>query len=167
MSKIVELTTGNTAICQPMYPEEEIELLNPFLYVGTPLPYEDGELGGLFTHWILNRVPYGYTQGVLKDWARCLKANALLYVIVPSFEWLAREVLQERMSPYVRPLLFGTQKDEYSTGMNALTMYELRLLFDEAGLKTVKARVGKMDIEIGDEIFEIEQHQIVGVKNEN
>ena len=164
MSKIVELTTSSKPMCQEVYPNDEIELLNPFGYVGKPLPYEDEKLGGLFAYFILNRLPYVYTQSAMKDWARCLKPGALLHVLMPSLEWLCRAFLQENVEPHVKPLLFGTQVDEKNIGMNALKMTELRDLFEIAGLEVRKAQVSIVTIEVGEEQFEAEQHYVAGVK---
>jgi predicted SAM-dependent methyltransferase len=153
-------------MCQEIYPDDEIELLNPFDYVGKPLPYKDGELDGLFAYFILNRLPYVYTQSAIKDWARCLKEGALLHVLVPSLEWICRAFLQESVEPHVKPLLFGTQTDEKNIGMNALKMIELRDLFEIAGLSVRQAKVSIVVIEVGEEQFEAQQHYVAGVKNE-
>ena len=166
MSRIVELTTASKPVCTETYPGRKIELLNPFDYIGKPLPYKDGELGGLFAYFILNRIPYVYTQTAIKDWARCLEPGGILHVLVPSLEWMARALLQEKVEPHVKPLLFGTQVDEKNVGLNALKMIELRDLFDLAGLDVVKATVGKVSIEVGEEQYEAEQHYVAGVKSE-
>ena len=166
MSKIVELTTASKPMCAETYPDRKIELLNPFDYIGKPLPYEDGKLGGLFAYFILNRLPYVYTQTAMRDWARCLEPGAILHVLVPSLEWMVRALLQEKVEPHVKPLLFGTQVDEKNIGLNALKMTELRDLFDIAGLSVIKATVGKVVVEVGEKQFEAEQHYVAGVKNE-
>ena len=166
MSKVVELTVASTPVCADTYPDTEIELLDPFNYVGRPLPYKDGELGGLFAYFILNRIPYVYTVTAVKDWARCLKPGAILHVIVPSLEWICRALLQEEVEPHVKPLLFGTQVDERNIGMNGLKMIDLRNYFGVAKLSVVKAKVSKVVVEVGEEQFEAEQHYVAGVKNE-
>ncbi|KKK81579.1 hypothetical protein LCGC14_2812010, partial [marine sediment metagenome] len=51
--KVVELTVADKPLCEELYPDTEIELRNPYNYVGAKLPYEDGELDGIFTHFIL------------------------------------------------------------------------------------------------------------------
>ena len=88
-------------------------------------------------------------------------------MLVPSLEWLARALLQETVEPHVKPLLFGTQVDEKNIGMNALKMIELRDLFDIAGLNVLKATVGRVTIEVGEDTYEAEQHYVAGVKLEN
>jgi predicted SAM-dependent methyltransferase len=165
MPKIVELTSYSEGqkFCQDTYPNEEIIQLNPFEYVGIPLPYKDCTLGGIFAYWVLNRIPYRFTAGVVHDYARCLRPGAILHVFVPSAEWLARQLLQDKMKPHVRPLLFGTQEGMYDVGMNALRMADLRDYFDLAGLRAVKARMSIVSIQVGEETFEAEQHYVAGV----
>ena len=165
--KIVELTTAKTPMCTEVYPDTKIILLDPFNFVGKPLPYKNGELDGLFAYFILNRLPYAYTRTVIEDWARCLKVGALLHVLTPSLEWICKALLQENVEPHVKPLLFGTQTNERNVGMNGLKMIELRDFFDVAGLSVIKATVSKVGVEVGEEIYEAEQHYVVGVKNEN
>ena len=163
MSKVVELTTASVAMCAETYPDVEIELLDPFNYIGKPLPYKDGELGGLFAYFILNRIPYAYALTAVKDWARCLEPGAILHVLVPSLEWICRALLQEKVEPHVKPLLFGTQVDERNIGLNGLKMIDLRDYFGVAGLSVIKASVGEVSIEVGEEIYKAEQHYVAGV----
>ena len=59
--KVVELTVGKEPLCKELYPDTEIELRNPYNYVGTELPYEDGELDGIFTYFILTNIAYRHT----------------------------------------------------------------------------------------------------------
>lgn len=164
--KIVELTVEKSSLAGQLYPNTEIELRNPYNYIGAKLPYEDGELDGIFTHFILTNIAYKRTQAVVNDWARCLRPSGLLHIIVPSFEWLARAVLQEQIPLSVRPLLFGVQHDQHHIAMNALTMLDLRVLSRQAGLTVIKARVQIFHVQIGDDMLEAEQHYVVGEKNE-
>ena len=165
MPKVVELTTHDQvlSLCLQVYPDDKIQLVNPLDYIGTPLPFKDCTLRGIFAHYILNRIPYGYTKFAVADWVRCLRPGSMLHVIVPSLEWLARAVLQDRLEPHVKPLLFGLQTDEHNVGMNALRMTDLRDIFDRAGLRSVKARTQIVSIEVGEEIYEAEQHYVAGV----
>ncbi len=165
-SKVIELTTGTEPLCTELYPDIEIELRNPYNYVGAKLPYEDGELDGIFTHFILTNIAYRRTQQVVDDWARCLKPGGLLHILVPSFEWLMRAALQEEIPMHVRPLLFGTQHDQHHIAMNALTMLDLRVLLRQAGLTVIKARQKIFHVQFGDDSLEAEQHYVVGEKNE-
>jgi predicted SAM-dependent methyltransferase len=165
-TKVVELTVGKEGLARQLYPDGEIELRNPYNYVGAKLPYEDGELDGIFTHFILTNIAYRHTQMVVDDWARCLKTGGLLHVIVPSFEWLMRAAREEVIPLHVRPLLFGTQHSQHHMAMNALTMLDLRVLFRQAGLTVIKARVQVFQVQISDESFQAEQHYVVGEKNE-
>ena len=164
--RIVELTVEKNTLAEQLYPDIEIELRNPYNYVGAELPYEDGELDGIFTHFILTNVAYRRTQAVVNDWVRCLRPGGLLHVLVPSFEWLAKAILQEQIPLHVRPLLFGTQHSQHHIAMNALTMLDLRVLFRQAGLTVIKARVKIFQVQIGDETLDAEQIYIAGEKNE-
>lgn len=164
MLKVIELTTGEPKVAQPAYPDETIEAINPYNYMNDPLPLEDGSVDGMFATHVLNHIPYRACKEVLYDWSRVMKPDGLLHVIVPSFEWLARQVLQEDIKPHIRPLLFGMQTDEFSIGLNALTMLELRRLMQMADFRVIKARVGSVDVVVGDDTHLAEQHYVVGTK---
>jgi hypothetical protein len=164
MSKVIELAVSGEGVAQAAYPDDEVETINPYLYLNDPLPLEDGSVDGMFATHVLNHIPYQACQAVLLDWSRVMKPKGLLHVIVPSFEWLARSVLQEEIKPHIRPLLFGMQTDEYSIGLNALTMLELRRLMQMADFRVIKARVGSVSIAVGDTEHLAEQHYVVGTK---
>jgi hypothetical protein len=164
LSKVIEFTAGKGGVAQPLYPDKEIEIVNPYLYLNDPLPFEDESVEGLFASWVLNHIPYNALLSVLAEWARVVEPEGMMHIIVPSFEWLAKSVLQEEIQPHIRPLLFGMQTDEYSIGLNALTMLELRRIMQMIGFRVIKARVGSVDIEVGDDRYLAEQHYVVGIK---
>ena len=162
MSRVIELTDGiEPTIAADFYPDDEIEEYNPFV-IREPLPYNDGELKGIFAHYILQKFHWRQTIGVVKDWGRCLEEDGLLHIIVPSRRWIARNMLQENIEPHVAPLLFG----EYDMPTRSLlSVSDLRAMIDNAGLACIKAKIGLVKMKINDEEFEAEQIYVVGQKS--
>jgi hypothetical protein len=165
MSKVLELSTDNIIISQDFYPDDEVVLFNPLtLDPGEPLPIDDGSVKGIFANFMLNKISWRWAQPTLDDWARCLEDEAILHVIVPSMRWISKQFWQEELPPHVKPMLFGEQTSEFDIGRNAFTMLELRIMFDLAGLAVIKAKVGAVDMLIGDDEYQAEQLYVAGIK---
>lgn len=162
MSKVIELTDGiEPTMAEQFYPDDKVEIYNPFV-LREPLPYNDGELKGIFAHYILQKFHWRQTISVVKDWGRCLEEDGLLHIIVPSRRWIARNMLQESIEPHVAPLLYG----EYDIPVRSLlSVTDLRAMIDFAGLACVKAKVGTVVMEIDGEQYKAEQLYVVGQKS--
>lgn len=164
MSKVLELSIDGVSACGDVYSDHEVVLHNPFEGSPVELPFEDGEFIGVFAHFILQRVSWRDTALAMIEWARVVQDEGLVHVIVPSGNWLARNMLQDRVEPHVRMLLFGDHGSQYGIHMNALNATDLRVFFDHAGLGVVKARIGGCEVMVGEKSYEAEQIYVAGVK---
>ena len=169
MSKILELSTYSYKTSEDIYPNEDIILYNPLHNDPVvPLPFKDGEFQGIWMHHFFHKVSWRWAGPFLVDCVRVLAdtEDALLHIIVPSIKWISKQFWQEKLEPHVKPMLFGEQTSEFDTARNAFTMLELRIMFDQAGLAVIKAKVGSMEIQVEDETYQAEQLYVAGVKNE-
>ena len=155
MSKVLEFDEKDEALCQGMYPDDEI------IFQDTKEPewwFVPGTYKGIFSHFNLTKTPFTVEQQIIDYWANALEPNGLLHVFVPSWEYLCRMALQELIEPWVKPMMLDAH--------NQFTMRSLRILFNRAGLKVLKAKTGEGHIiKYGGEIV-LEQHYVVGVKHE-
>jgi hypothetical protein len=119
-----------------------------------PLPFKDGEFQAVWMHHFYHKISWRWAGPFLVECVRVLadKDDALLHIFVPSIRWLAKQ--------------FGEQSSEFDVGRNAFSMQELRIMFDQAGLAVIKAKVGAMDIQVEEETYQAEQLYVAGVKNE-
>ena len=119
-------------------------------------------------HHFFHKVSWRWAGPFLVECVRVLapESDALLHVIVPSIKWLSKQFWQEKLEPHVKPMLFGEQTTAFDTAKNAFTMLELRIMFDQAGLAVIKAKVGVMEIQVEEETYQAEQLYVAGVKNE-
>jgi hypothetical protein len=133
-----------------------------------PLPFKDGEFQAVWMHHFYHKISWRWAGPFLVECVRVLadKDDALLHIFVPSIRWLAKQFWQETLEPHVKPMLFGEQSSEFDVGRNAFSMQELRIMFDQAGLAVIKAKVGAMDIQVEEETYQAEQLYVAGVKNE-
>ena len=73
-------------------------------------------------------------------------------------------MLQERIEPHVAPLLFCDAENYAHRSIFSIT--DLRAMIDHANLACIKAKIGTVTTQIGEEQYEAEQLYIVGRKSE-
>lgn len=122
---------------------------------------------GVFASHVLEHFSYWKTEYVLKGWIALLKDGGALHVVVPSWEWTARQVLSETPSPAVYGHSFAGHVNQWDVHLTMFTMRRLRHLFEKLGLSVTNARTGPYQIMFLEKIFEAEQHYICGVKTQN
>lgn len=134
------------------------------LYMALPEELR-GKLDGVFASHVLEHFSYWDTERVLTNWKDCLREGGELHVVVPSWEWAAREVLSEKPSPALLGHSFAGQVNTWDVHLCMFTMRNLRRIFEKIGLSVIRARTGEYSLAIGhpDNIHKAEQHYIVGV----
>ena len=168
MSKILELSTYEYKTCEEIYKDKDVILYNPMHNDDiVPLPFGDGEFNGVWMHHFFHKISWRWAGPFLEECVRVLadEDDAVVHVIVPSIKWISKQFWQEKLDPHVKPLLFGEQTSDFDIGRNSFTMLELRIMFDQVGLAVIKAKVGAMEIQVEDEVYQAEQLYVAGVKN--
>ena len=168
MSKVLELSSLTYRTCKDFYKDSDIILYNPLHNDDIlKLPFKDGTFDGIWMHHFFHYISWRHAGPFLTECVRVLadKDDALLHVIVPSIKWISKQFWQEKLDPHVKPILFGEQTSGSDVARNAFTMLELRIMFDQAGLAVIKAKVGAMDIQVEDKSYQAEQLYVAGVKN--
>lgn len=124
----------------------------------------DGKFDVIFASHVLEHFPYWDTIRVLTAWKKALVSGGELHIVVPSWEWAARQVLMDNPSPALFPHSFAGIVNEWDVHKVMFTMRSLRMLFDKIELNTIFARTGKYKILVSGKEVESEQHYIIGVK---
>lgn len=132
------------------------------LYETLPEEYR-GNLDGVFASHVLEHFSYYRTVPVLENWKKCLKEGGQLHVLVPSWEWAAREVLSENPSPALLGHSFAGQVNQWDVHYMMFTMRNLRRLFEKVGLSVIRARTGEYVLNTTAGLQKAEQHYIVGI----
>ena len=88
---------------------------------------------------VLEHIPRIKVPSTFKNIHKTVKNMGELWVLVPSMEWAAREIVEGRHSLAVEANVFGSQMDDYQYHKCSFTLSALRHLFDEAGLLVKKA----------------------------
>lgn len=128
------------------------------------LPSELTDLDGIFASHVLEHFSYWESENVLKHWASRIKDGGSLHVVVPSWEWSAREVLSENPSPVIFGHSFAGNVNEWDVHKCMFTMRYLRRLFEKIGLNVVIAKTGVYHVHYNNVNYPAEQHYICGIK---
>lgn len=123
-----------------------------------------GQFDGVFASHVLEHFSYWRTENVLEGWANCLKPGGELHIVVPSWEWTARQVLSENPSPALFGHSFAGHVNAWDVHLCMFTMRRLRFLFDKLDLSVTNARTGLYKIHFRGVLYDAEQHYICGVK---
>jgi len=75
-------------------------------------------------------------------------------------------LLQEKVEPHVKPMLFGAQDKKWNINKNVFSLLDLRILMETAGLGIVKAKIGRVEMVVDDKTYEAEQLYVAGMKSE-
>jgi predicted SAM-dependent methyltransferase len=119
---------------------------------------------GLFASHVLEHFSYWDAENVLQGWADAVKVDGMVHVLVPSWEWAAREVLSDNPSPALHGHSFAGNVNEWDVHKNMFTMRKLRALFERVGLQVTRAKTGVYHIQFQGNVYPAEQHYVCGVK---
>jgi len=113
---------------------------------------------------VLEHFPYYRTIDVLTRWKDALIKDGKLIIIVPSWEWSARQVLSETPSKAIWGHTFAGQTNEWDVHRAMFKLSHLRVILEKIGMNVIEARTSKYTLMVGNERVEAEQHEIIGVK---
>lgn len=113
---------------------------------------------------VLEHFPYYNVVDVMQRWANALVVGGELHILVPSWEWSARQVLSENPSPALFGHTFAGQTTEWDLHRCMFTMRRLRAVFEKVGLHVITARTGEYTLMINKQEQKADQHYAVGIK---
>lgn len=168
--QVLDLVRGNKiSLVQTVYSGEEYEITEhcPFEQDNpTVLPFDDCSFDGVFSYAVLNAYSWRDSVAVVKDWARVLKPEGVLHILVPSQRWLGKLMMQHTVQPQMRPLLFGDQTDYAgSASLSSYTLLDLRVHIEASGLRLVVAKTGQYTVDMAGQRYDAEQLYVAGVKD--
>ncbi len=99
----------------------------------------------------------------LKNLRSLLKQGGLIFVIVPSLEWCARELLKDSPSPVVLACIYGTgnSTQAHRTGF---TLSFLRSVLGMAGFRTRHANSEPFTVRLGEKDYQAVQNFVVAFR---
>jgi len=109
--------------------EEWVDIVHDLAKI--PYPFSTGEIEHLVALRCLEHIPYHEIVGVISEWARLIKQNGILQVIVPDFikivdDYKAGMYDDELAMVYI----YGGQHDEFDFHKCGFTMRILKKIFE-------------------------------------
>ena len=123
-----------------------------------------GKYDVVFASHVLEHFPWFESVNVMKEWASALKPGGELHVLVPSLDWIAKQLVSETPSRGTIPLLFGGITTQWDAHLAGFTMRTLRATFEAAGLRARRAASLPLQIMAMGTIVEVQQLYVMGVK---
>ena len=131
------------------------------------LPFLDETFDVVFNSHIFEHIPFQCQYLVMGDWARVVKPGGVVHTVVPSWEWVAKEVLKspEKRTPLLKWMAFAGQVNEFDVHYNMFTKDMLEEIYAVVGL-TVRTSSSRRQVFAvgGRHKVNLEENFIVGVK---
>ncbi len=162
--KVLALGKGAAELAEnTLWPGADVHAPDWNIY--SPPKNHNGKYARILASFVLQRVANLVVVDTLKKWRAVLRAGGELHVHVPSVEWFAREILNpQQPSPFALQHLFGLQVDEDTFHLSAFSLGRLRKDMNKAGLAVEFARVYPYQISVGGQVYQAEQHHVMGVR---
>lgn len=130
------------------------------------LPFEDESFDVVFNSHVFEHMPYRADLRIMRDWVRVLKVGGSMHTIVPSWEWVAREVLKspDKRSPAIRGMAFAGQVDEWDVHYNMFTLDMLEDIYKRSGLTVRTCAERKNVVTVHGQSHRTAENFIVGLR---
>ncbi len=133
--------------------------------ITTELPAElHGQFDIVYASHVLEHIDRNKIIPTLVNISRALKNLGEMWVIVPSLEWGAQEVLKGSQSPALQGLIFGGQNNSWDYHRTGFTLASLRTLFEIVGLVIRKAYQSPFKIGMDAEEYVCIQNIVIGAR---
>lgn len=167
---VLEIGANIKPQAQHVFPDAKVVIMDidkklkpDILMDAGKMNYTD-KFDAIFASHVLEHFPYWDTLRVLNLWKKAIVSGGQLHIVVPSWEWTARQVLSEQPAMALFPHSFAGIVNEWDVHKAMFTMRSLRMLFDKIELDTIYARTGKYVLLVNGKEAEAEQHYIIGRK---
>jgi len=87
-----------------------------------------------------------------------------VWIITPSLEWTANEVINKRDGAHVQAMLFGSQENEYQTHRCGFTLQSLRQMVEICGLIVRKAYQSPFTVIVNGAEYACIQNIVIGAR---
>ena len=134
--------------------------------VDNHLPFDDETFDMVFSSHIYEHLPYWAEQHIMNDWTRVLKTGGTMVTIVPSWEWVAKEVLKppDKRSFGLKQCAFAGQDNEWDRHLNMFTLDMLESIFKKCKMEVRTSTTRTWPFVVHGKTYRMGENFIVGVK---
>ncbi len=170
---VLDVGSGTTGLARKAFPNARLTGVDILTDVGADLVHDirqplppDMELSFdiVFASHVLEHIPRTEVTDVVRNLARVLLYGGLLWAVCPSLEWAARELLRDKPSPAVLPVIYGGDDKAHDAHRVGFTMLMLRQLMNQAGLIVRDAFQGEFVVMMAGKTFPAVQNIVVAMR---
>lgn len=133
--------------------------------ITTPLPENLlGQFDVVYVSHVLEHIDRLKVIQTLAFLSKALKNMGEMWVIVPSMEWAASEILHGRDGLHTQGMIWGGQNTEWDYHRCGFTLASLRQLFEILQLVVRKAYQSPFGIVMGENEFKCVQNVVIGAR---
>lgn len=176
MIRILDIGSGPASVAAQVFTHlEDKEIVrmdvNPDAHpdilhdITTPLPPECvGAFDIVYASHVMEHIDRIKVLETWRNLASALKHMGELWIVVPSLEWAASEILAQRETPQIQPHIFGGQHHPWDYHRCGFTLATMRVVMEINGLIVRKAYQSQFEILIDGETYPAIQNICIGAR---
>ncbi len=143
-------------------PENSPDILHD---ITRPLPEEmRSQFDLVLASHVLEHVDRMQVVGTFRNVISAVKNRGEVWILVPSLEWTANEIINQRDGIHVQLAFFGGQKNPWDFHRCGFTLASLRQMVELCGLIVKKAYQSPFTIFSGETQFSAVQNIVIGAR---
>ena len=150
-----------------MQPKVESNDLKPDVIfdITKPLPEElKGQFDIVYCSHMMEHIDRNKVFAAMDNLIAAAKDMGEIWVIVPSMEWAANEILRGRDGIHIQGHIFGGQSNEWEYHRSGFTLSALRFLFESRKILVRKAYQAPFTLGYENREFQCVQNVVIGLK---
>ncbi|MGH2621525.1 MAG: methyltransferase domain-containing protein [Anaerolineales bacterium] len=173
---LLDVGAGPEGTAQAFFPEAVIFRLdvdpefNPdYVHdIRAPFPEElRDRFDVVFASHVLEHVERHRVPETVANLRSAVRDGGELWILVPSLEWVAKELRKDQPSPAVLAAIYGAQSSEWQYHKSGFTLFMLRQIVEKAGLVARQAYQGPLTISLNGKPYDALQNILVSMRNDN
>jgi len=130
-----------------------------------PLPEElRGQFDLVLAAHVMEHIPRDHVVNSFRHVFSAVRDRGEVWVIVPSLEWAASEIVNKRDGVHVQALLYGAQTSALQNHLCGFTLASLRQMVEVCGLLVRKAYQSPFTIIVHDKQYSAIQNIVIGAR---
>lgn len=176
MTRILDVGSGPESVAAQMFggvPDLEIVRMdadpanNPDILhdITQPFPEEwRSQFDLVLAAHVFEHIERDSVVNAFRNVISAVKNRGEVWILVPSLEWAANEVINKRDGVHVQKMLFGSQESPLQTHRCGFTLASLRQMVEICGLIVRKAYQSPFTIISNDREFACIQNIVIGAR---
>lgn len=173
--KVLDIGSGAESVAKQVFSHLEIEVtrldadaeVNPDILhdITQPLPEElHGAFDIVYVSHVLEHIDRLKVIEAFRNATKAMKNLGEIWVLVPSMEWAANEIINRREGVHVQANLFGGQRSPFDYHRCGFTLSALRQLAELSGLIIRKAYQSPFTVSFDNKEYVSLQNVVIAIR---